>query len=347
MSKAVAKRKLKKSYYEKNTNIKNIDLSEFEIENDEINGLYRRNGAKEFHKSKEKKQSLNFFERKKQEFKFVIMVQSITSVAIVAFICAIKFLNIDIVKQAEFTKRVINEFNSNLPKEKMLEDVSIGFNNFISFVNPIIPEKISNNVVEFVENIFGEKTDIIASSNQVNIYNEEVNIYKEEIGEVIEVNTNNIKDVQELVPVYSSISNQDEYIELIKASGIEFVKPTTGIITSHFGAREEIFDGVESYHYGTDIANVIGTPVYSSMEGVVTVCSYNNETGNYIEVQNGNIITRYCHLSEQLVNKDDKVQKGDLIGKIGNTGYVTGAHLHFEIMYNRNRVDASKILELN
>ncbi|MBR5227041.1 MAG: M23 family metallopeptidase [Clostridia bacterium] len=345
MAKAVAKRKLRNSFYEKNTSIRNFDLPELENQSKEINGLYKRNGAKEFHKSKENKTELGLFERKKQELKYTVILQCISSIAIVVLICAIKFLKIDIVKNAEFTQKIIKEFNSSYPKEKMMEDAKVGINSFFNFVSPIIPDKISTSVIELVQKVFKGEHDIKTSSNKVDVYNEEINIYKEEQKED-KTNTNSEKDEQILVPVYSSISSQDEYIALIKKAGLKFTKPTSGTITSHFGAREEIFKGTESFHYGTDIANVKGTAIYSSIEGVVTVSSYDSELGKYIEVQNENIVTRYCHLSEQLVKVGEKVQNGDLIGKMGDTGLVTGVHLHFEIMYNRNRVDACKILEL-
>ena len=63
-------------------------------------------------------------------------------------------------------------------------------------------------------------------------------------------------------------------------------------------------------------------------------------------MQNGSVTTRYCHLSKQLVKVGDSVKKGDLIGKMGKTGMATGSHLHFEIMYNRERVDAEQVLKL-
>lgn len=352
MAKVVAKRKLRKSYYE-NNRTENI-LSDVLGSNDiNINGLYRRNGAN--YSSKVKRKSRNevktdsFYAKIKKKFAFNLALQSITMIAILAFVFAIKQFNIEIVKKSELSQKIVAEFNKNYT----IEEISVGVENFLDkaylFLDPIIPDELSEKSIAVFNGMFsGDNQE--KNSNNVNVYNEQnnrVNIYEES---KVEEDKNLGDDAlveDTVVAVSSSISTQDKYIQAIKNAGIEFVKPTTGIITSHFGTREKIFEQSDTFHYGTDIANNIGTPIYSSIDGTVTVCSYNNEIGNYIEVENGNITTRYFHLSKQLVNVGDKVNKGQEIGKMGDTGLVTGPHLHFEIMYNRNRVDATKILKLD
>ena len=64
----------------------------------------------------------------------------------------------------------------------------------------------------------------------------------------------------------------------------KFEKPVNGTITSHYGAREVIFEGIDSYHTGTDIAAKTGTKVVSSIEGKVTRAAYNQYNGNFVEV---------------------------------------------------------------
>lgn len=352
MAKAVAKRKLKKSYYE-NKKIEGISNEPF-LENNNINfnGLYRRNGAKKQSKVKRNNErnvkTESFFANLKSKFVFNLAIQSITMIALLLFVFAIKYLNIEIVKKSEISQKIVAEFNKNYT----MEEIGVSLENFLDktylFLDPIIPDKLSEKSVAVFNSVFSK--DKTQQDNYLKIYEEEktvVEIYeesKEEDKSSYGVGTS-VEDT--VVTVSSSISTQDEYIQAIKNTGLEFVKPTVGVITSHYGAREEIFEGVESYHYGTDIANNIGTPVYSSITGTVTLCSYNSETGNYIEVENGNVTTRYCHLSKQLVKLGDKVSKGQEIGKMGDTGLVTGPHLHFEVMYNRNRVDAEAILKLD
>lgn len=354
MAKVVAKRKLRKSYYENNSVDSVLNNTFWGNDDVSVNGLYRRNGAK--HSSKTKRKNRNeekknsFFENLKNKFVFSLAIQSITMIAILVFVFAIKYLNIEIVKKSEISQKIVAEFNKNYT----IEEISVGVENFLDktylFLDPIIPDKLSEKSVAVFNSVFSSEKKEDNENKNVDVYSEketQVNIYEEsKVDENINMGVGtSVEDT--VVAVSSSISTQDEYIQAIKNTGLEFVKPTTGVITSHYGAREEIFEGVESYHYGTDIANNIGTLVYSSIDGTVTLCSYNDETGNYIEVENGNVTTRYCHLSKQLVKVGDKVVKGQEIGKMGDTGLVTGPHLHFEIMYNRNRVDAETILKLD
>ncbi len=109
-----------------------------------------------------------------------------------------------------------------------------------------------------------------------------------------------------------------------------FVIPATGLITD--------LDRAGSSHAGScavDIANSIGTPIYASDSGVVTMTEWYGSYGNCIIIQHeGNYSTLYGHLSSYNVSVGQQVSQGDVIGYMGNTGYSTGPHLHFEIRYN-------------
>lgn len=113
-------------------------------------------------------------------------------------------------------------------------------------------------------------------------------------------------------------------------------------ITSGVGARWG------SYHSGLDIAGAHGTEIHASDSGTVlrtnTTCPHDygksgscgcgGGYGNYVIIDHGNeFITLYGHLTEVDVNIGDEVKKGDVIGKMGSTGFSTGDHLHFEIRY--------------
>ena len=76
----------------------------------------------------------------------------------------------------------------------------------------------------------------------------------------------------------------------------------------------------------------IGTPVYATGDGTVELAGWNKGYGNSIDISHGyNYLTRYAHLSEILVRQGQKVRRGDMIGKVGNTGKSTGPHLHYEV----------------
>lgn len=107
----------------------------------------------------------------------------------------------------------------------------------------------------------------------------------------------------------------------------EFAMPTSGTLTSPFGARWG------RMHNGVDLGAATGTPIYASDNGVVTEAQFkDNGYGNFISIDHGNgFVTYYAHCSEILVSPGDVVAKGDLIAKVGSTGRSTGPHLHFEI----------------
>jgi murein DD-endopeptidase MepM/ murein hydrolase activator NlpD len=110
---------------------------------------------------------------------------------------------------------------------------------------------------------------------------------------------------------------------------------TTGRSTSGYGYRTHPISGVKTFHNGIDIAAPTGTGVYSYASGTVISVSQNNTLGKYIAIDHGNgLVTRYLHLSKFNVEKGDKVSTGDRIGSVGNTGYSTGPHLHFEVLKN-------------
>ena len=112
--------------------------------------------------------------------------------------------------------------------------------------------------------------------------------------------------------------------------------PTSGVITSYFGYRDQPTAGASSYHEAIDIANRTGTAIYAADGGIVTYAGWSGGYGYLIKIDhNGNgFVTYYAHCNELYVSVGDKVYKGELIGSMGSTGYSTGPHLHFAIMKN-------------
>ncbi|EAQ32357.1 MULTISPECIES: peptidoglycan DD-metalloendopeptidase family protein [Idiomarina] len=88
-------------------------------------------------------------------------------------------------------------------------------------------------------------------------------------------------------------------------------------------------------HNGTDYVAAVGTPVMSAGDGRVIKASYNSLNGNYVFIQHGErYVTKYLHLSRKHVKTGDRVSQGQIIGRVGSTGRVTGAHLHYEFLVN-------------
>jgi murein DD-endopeptidase MepM/ murein hydrolase activator NlpD len=105
----------------------------------------------------------------------------------------------------------------------------------------------------------------------------------------------------------------------------DIVSPTTGELTSEFGERG-------GSHNGIDIANEIGTPIYSTAAGEVVESGPASGFGKWVRVQHGDgTISVYGHISRSLVSEGDQVAAGEQIAEMGNRGQSTGPHLHFEI----------------
>lgn len=133
--------------------------------------------------------------------------------------------------------------------------------------------------------------------------------------------------------------------ELNRILGKLFIYPTRGRITSRFGMRMDPFTGIRRFHNGVDIANNTGTPVLAAMSGRVAMVGYNANFGKYIIVRHTDgFQTLYGHLSAFQVSKNERVKQSQLLGKMGDSGYSTGTHLHFSIFFKGEPVDPFKYL---
>lgn len=91
--------------------------------------------------------------------------------------------------------------------------------------------------------------------------------------------------------------------------------------------------GTVRAHNGTDYVAPVGTPIMSAGDGRVTHSAYNELNGHYVFIQHSNnIVTKYLHLSRRDVKSGQRVRQGQTIGRLGATGRVTGAHLHYEFI---------------
>ncbi len=103
---------------------------------------------------------------------------------------------------------------------------------------------------------------------------------------------------------------------------------------SRFGSRRS-YNGSEYsyYHTGLDYCGQVGDPIYAAAPGVVVFAGPLTVRGNATMIDHGmGVFSAYMHQSEILVNVGDRVEEGQLIGRVGNTGRVEGPHLHFEVL---------------
>ncbi|MGH3872442.1 MAG: M23 family metallopeptidase [Pseudonocardiaceae bacterium] len=121
------------------------------------------------------------------------------------------------------------------------------------------------------------------------------------------------------------------------------IAPTTGVITSSFGPRWG------TTHYGLDIANDIGTPVFSVMDGTVVESGPASGFGLWVRIRHDDgTITVYGHINTTLVAQGQRVTAGEQIATVGNRGQSTGPHLHFEVhLGGERKTDPRAWLVLN
>ncbi|MFO7192517.1 MULTISPECIES: M23 family metallopeptidase [Thermocrispum] len=110
------------------------------------------------------------------------------------------------------------------------------------------------------------------------------------------------------------------------AASPEFVKPTTGRLTSAFGPRSD------GQHGGIDVANALGTPIYAVADGTVVEAGPASGFGKWVRIKHDDgTVTVYGHMFEFSVRAGERVEAGEQIAEIGNNGQSTGPHLHFEV----------------
>lgn len=129
--------------------------------------------------------------------------------------------------------------------------------------------------------------------------------------------------------IYSSLSERKKILDHTPS-----VRPSAGYLSCGFGMRIDPFTGRRQLHRGVDLAVDIGTPVYATAKGVVSGVKRDVGLGKLIEINHGyGYKTVYAHLSRISVKRGQHVERGQIIGAVGNTGYSTGPHLHYEVHY--------------
>ena len=126
-----------------------------------------------------------------------------------------------------------------------------------------------------------------------------------------------------------------------------FAVPRATRITSGFGGGRTFNGSVTSRHMGTDFAGAVGESVRAANRGIVRLIGAFYLGGNVIYLDHGEgLVTAYLHLSQQTVAIGDTVRKGDIIGRVGATGRVTGPHLHFIARFGAITVDPASLFAL-
>lgn len=104
-------------------------------------------------------------------------------------------------------------------------------------------------------------------------------------------------------------------------------------LASGYGKRIDPMYDIPQFHEGLDFAANVGTPVYATADGEISVVATDKSGyGNYVDIEHGfDYMTRYGHMSKILVKQGQTVKRGEMIGYVGSSGKSTGPHLHYEV----------------
>ncbi len=150
----------------------------------------------------------------------------------------------------------------------------------------------------------------------------------------------NEQDMQRIVKEKKRIAAAKSHWRNTDAITFDFIKPTEGPYSSPFGLKRFFNNQPRRPHSGLDIAAPKGTPIVAPADGVVINTGDYFFNGNTVFIDHGQgLITMYCHMDKIDIAEGTEVKTGDLIGKVGLTGRVTGAHLHWSVILNNTTVD--------
>ncbi len=228
-------------------------------------------------------------------------------------------------------------FKKNEPDSDInFEDVDIDNDNAFYISPPKLDERASNfrfiasldNELSNLEKVF-DKLDLKLKDNRVqkvkSLINTELD-YKEDAEKFLTA----FRERLDLLAIYK---NALEFIPL---------KPPMEhyYVTSKYGNRKHPVTKKWRFHHGIDLAGTWQENIRVSADGVVTFAGYHGSFGKVIRIRhNYGIRTTYGHLAKILVKKGQIVSEGQVIGKMGRTGRVDGAHLHYEISVNGKSKD--------
>ena len=127
----------------------------------------------------------------------------------------------------------------------------------------------------------------------------------------------------------------------------DFILPLNSVITSDFGKARIYNNTLKGYHSGTDFRAKTGTKVIASNRGRVVLAKDRFYSGGTVVINHGEgIYSCYFHMSKFFVKKGQIVKKGEAIGLSGQSGRVTGPHLHFGIRISGVQVDPLQFIRV-
>lgn len=198
-----------------------------------------------------------------------------------------------------FSEQVIKSTDEILSYDINFQEI---YNNFMTFINSVTSENQPAS----------EENQILQTNNIV--YTMQVNnetIIENNVENNVINNTTEKDKQEEENESKKEISKEKTQMELDAEKVKElckFKKPLSGTVTSEFGEREVLFDGMTSDHKGIDIAAKSGTTIKAAMAGTVSAAEENSEYGKFIKITNGDVMTVYAHCKKLKVKVGDKIK---------------------------------------
>ena len=155
---------------------------------------------------------------------------------------------------------------------------------------------------------------VVNTTQKMDVLNRQLYIQSKSFDEVVDLCKNN-DEMLKCIPAIQPVSNKN-------------LKQTA----SGYGYRIDPIYKTTKFHSGMDFSANIGTPVYATGDGRVVKVGWESGYGKLIKIDHGfGYVTWYAHLNDYNVRVGQKVVRGEVIGKVGNTGKSTGPHLHYEV----------------
>ena len=275
-------------------------------------------------------------------------------------ICLIIYITAYIIQNsdAEFSKTVINGLKQFVSQDAKVQDIQNKMNyigeTIYSFFNENTTNK--NTILENeIVNTIQENTTLengVTNTEQENsvLENEATNTLQENLINNVTQDANANTSQYEGLAIGGAEENEEVQNKSQEELDIEYIKtnyniiwPLEGTITSTYGPRTPT-EIVTANHKGLDIGGDIGTEIKAAMSGIVTLVSYEGDYGNHIQIENQDVTTLYAHCSILCVEEGQQITQGEKIAEVGDTGRVTGPHLHFEIRREGRTIDPQEIL---
>jgi murein DD-endopeptidase MepM/ murein hydrolase activator NlpD len=222
----------------------------------------------------------------------------------------------------------LREFIPGYPSKDMRREIVLNALKLDSLANSI---RVQNQYIDNLNALVSGKSPSVSDSlNNRELSTKAISFTKSEADSVFRQQI----EKQEQFNFSSNLNKKQEG----SISDMHFFNPVKGLVTNDYDPKTK--------HYGIDIVASPNEVVKATLEGTVIMASWTIETGNVIQLQHkNNIVSVYKHCASLLKKEGDKVQTGDAIAIIGNSGELTtGPHLHFELWHNGKAINPKDFL---